>query len=74
MLDVYKPNFRYTTRIPAVYADEYYDRETIQLCKFLGYMDGDHVVLQKPDQSIIVVYNIDLDWSLYNPEIDMLRD
>jgi hypothetical protein len=37
-------------------------------------MDGDHVVLQKPDQSIIVVYSIDLDWSLYNPEIDMLRD
>ena len=73
MIDIYKPE-SVDILIPAVFSDESYDRQTIQSCKFLGYMDGDHVVLQKPDKSIIVVYSIDIEWRFYNPELDMLKD
>ena len=60
--------------IPAVYEDRTFTREQIQDAKLIGYTEEDHVILQLKDKSITIVYSIDIDWLLYDPEIDKVRD
>ena len=60
--------------IPAVYEDRAFTREQIQDAKLIGYTEEDHIILQLKDKSITIVYSIDIDWLLYDPETDKVGD
>jgi hypothetical protein len=60
--------------IPAVYEDRTFTREQIQDAKLISYTDQDHIVLQLKDKSITIVYSIDIDWLLYDPETDKVGE
>lgn len=60
--------------IPAVYEDRTFTDDEISDAKLIGYTDQDHVILQLSDKSITIVYSIDIDWLLYDPETDKVKD
>lgn len=60
--------------IPAVYEDRTFTEEDISDAKLIGYTEEDHVILQLKDNSITIVYSIDIDWLLYDPESDKVGD
>jgi hypothetical protein len=60
--------------IPAVYEDRSFTEDEISNAKLIGYTEEDHVILQLIDKSITIVYSIDIDWLLYDPETDKVKD
>lgn len=71
MLGITQPGIGFN--IPAVYEDRSFTEEDISNAKLIGYTEDDHVVLQLLDKSITVVYSIDIDWLLYDPETDKVK-
>jgi hypothetical protein len=61
-------------RIPAVYEDRSITAEQVEYAKLIGYTEEDHVILQLLDKSITIVYSIDIDWLLFDPETDKVKD
>lgn len=60
--------------IPAVYENRSFTEDEISDAKLIGYTEEDHVILQLLDKSITIVYSIDIDWLLYDPETDKVTD
>jgi hypothetical protein len=70
MLLMNKDVYGLHSSIPAVYEDRNFDKGDIESAKLIGYTEDDHVVIQLEDESITVVYSIDIDWAEYDPETD----
>jgi hypothetical protein len=68
------PSIHGDLNIPAVYEDRSFTEEEIEDAKLIGYTEEDHVILQLKDKSITIVYSIDIDWLLYDPETDKVRE